>query len=370
MLISPKANPLAEPASQNRRTAAISLAKLLRTAALQGLWVSFLTSSVALSESQSPNPLPQEKASEPSCELLSRGQVSELANQEVTLQTFLNDFLDTLKAGKYSDLNRFFHSQSKARADIGDKIQAILENRYDKPWQWSLFRAWRIQVPDGKKAILSHCPDADGASVISLFGQQKQFALWLQIMGQNELGRLILAVAPEKGSLKLVGLRIQQWTQNGEDWEKWVQKAQTYQTDKNSKQAYLSFDVAQKLLQGEDLVLYPQRQAIWAERDKVFEPKQLLNSVNDGAQVKTIAYVGSLLAKEGTGLLIREIVPNDLSTRTYKDMCEKRAKALISDGWLQKGQGIRCNFIMNGMDPLQDSGLGGFYLTPEDLKNR
>ncbi len=304
------------------------------------------------------------------CTLLSRGFSNELTQQEVTLHTFITDFVGTLKDGNFRRIHTFFHSRSKVKESIGDKLEAILQNRYEKPWQYSLFRAWKIQSQEGNKEIISTCPESEGALIISQFGYPKQFVLWIQIMGQNELGRLVLALAPEKESLKIVAFRVQQWTQGGNDWEKWLERAQNLKRSNNLKQAYIAFDIAQKLIQTEDLLLYPMRSTIISERDQVMTQAQALDSVNQAAKTQTIAYVGSLMTREGTGLLIREITSTDLSAHAYKEICEKRGKSLMTDGWLQKGQGIRCNYIAKGMDPTMDSGLGGFYLTPEDLKNQ
>jgi hypothetical protein len=304
-----------------------------------------------------------------SCELLSRGPDVNLMQQEVTLHTFLNDLLKTLRQDDYTPLAQFFHPKAKAGKNIGDKLHALLRNRYDKPWQFSIFRVWRITSPSGSKDLLDSCPESAGAKIITQFGFEKQFAIWIQIMGQNELGRLIFAIATDKGNIAITGMRLQQWTQGGHDWEYWREQAELQAKQNDKRSAYFTLDVAQKLLAGEDFVIYPEQRLMQEARNQLMSKAEVIHDINKSLKVESIAYVGSLLAKDGTGLLIREIVPPQASTHELLALCRKRAESLQQLAWLKPKQGLRCNYILAGMDPEQDSPLGGFYMTPDDLKN-
>ncbi len=304
-----------------------------------------------------------------SCELLSRGPDVQLLQQEATLHTFLADLLSTLRSKDYDQLANFFHPGTRVGSKVGEKIELLLKNRYDRPWQFSVFRIWRLKSKEGSKGLVRDCPESQSATIITQYGHETQFAIWLQIMGQNELGRLVLAVAPQHGKMKIVGFRIQQWTELGEDWEAWKTRADTFLQKNNRIQAYFAYDVAQKLLAGEDFVIYPQQRALRNARDEIFTQPQIVKLINDQLKIQSIAYVGGLLAKEGTGILIREIVSPDESTHKLHELCFQRGSSLLVAGWLKEKQGLRCNFIVAGMDPTQDSPLGGFYLSPSDLKN-
>ena len=314
-------------------------------------------------------PAPASPSASVSCELLSRGPGVDLLQQEALLHTALKEFVDALQRGKFEDLSTFFHKRAKVDAKIGEKIRILLANRYDEPIQYSVYRVWRLRSAAAGKDLVRNCPESQEATLISQFGYEKQFAVWLQIMGQNELGRIILALAPDKGRVSIVGFRLQQWTQQGSDWEAWTLKGQSELKAGDTKQAYLSFDIAQKLLTGEDFVIYPQQKLLRDQRDQIFSQTALVNQINEEAKTKSIVYVGSLLAREGSGMLMREIVtPND-STQALHDLCLSRARKLQELGWLKEKSGLRCNYIYAGMDPTQDSQLGGFYLSPTDLKN-
>lgn len=298
------------------------------------------------------------------CELLSRGPGVDLQKSEVTLHGLLEEFMAALRDSKYENFERFFHPKAKMPKDIGGKIQSILDNRYNRPWQFSVFRVWRIKNPQASKEILDSCPETDGAKIITTFGHERQFAVWIQIMSQNELGRIILSVAPDKAKTSIVGFRIQQWTQLGNDWQSWAQKAEKAPSP---IQAYFDLDIAQKLVEGQDFVIYPQQPILIQAREKLFTQESLVKKLNSELKVDSIAYIGSMMTREETGIILREFVSPDDPTQKLNDQCLKRGKELLNLGWLQDKQSLRCNFLVKGMDPRQDSPLGGLLFTSADL---
>lgn len=348
--------------SFHRRSSYVSLALAWSLASL----------GYAAEAKQAPAPVPLAEAKAPpavdSCELLSRGPGVALQDSEVTLHTFLEKLIADLQQDKFEHLADYFHPRAKVKSDIGEKIRSIIINRYNAPLQYSVFRVWRIASPSASKQILENCPESDGAKIISSYGYEKQFAVWIQIMGQNELGRLIFSIAPDKGKVSIVGFRIQQWTQSGEDWRAWAGKAEAAEGRKDGKQAYIAYDISQKLLDGKDFVSYPIQSALIQKRDEIFSQAKLVAAVNKDLGIDTTAYVGTLLAKEGSGMFLREYISKELPTSTLRDMCTTRGRTLQKTGWLSQGQGLRCNYLFKGMNPLQDSGLGGFYVTADDLK--
>jgi hypothetical protein len=330
-----------------------------------GLLGLLLTSS-SLSATKATPPSPQL----PQCELISKGPGVALQTQEILLHNFLNEFLDAARTDKWGKIEGLFHPRAKRTKDVGDKMKAILQNRYDTPWQFSVFRVWRISIPYARKAILDSCPESGGAQIIAQNGYETQYMVWLQIMGQNELGRIMLAVAPDKGRMYATALRLQQWTQQGEDAEVWVQRAEERFKADQKIPAYLALDVAQKLLAGEDLLIYPRQRQIIDARNGIVSQAELVKKLNETLNINTIAYIGSLLTKEGTGILIREVIEKQEVTSILQERCKSRAEGLIKMGWLVAGKtGLRCNYIFPGMDPEKDSQMGGFYFAPEDLIN-
>lgn len=303
-----------------------------------------------------------------SCELLSRGPGVDLASSEITLHTKLENILNDLKTEKFEKFSKHFHPKARVKSDIGEKLKAIIDNRYKGPLQYTIFRVWRIKSANSGKAVIDDCPEADGARIIGSYGYEKQFAVWIQIMGQNELGRLFLNISPDKDKLLISAFRIQQWTQSGDDWRAWAVNAEQAEASKDSRTAYIDYDISQKLLEGKDLVVYPLQAQVQAKRDEMFSQAKLIEELNKDLGISSIVYAGTLLAREGTGLFLREVIDGERPSRELQDQCLNRGLNLRRVGWLKESQGIRCNFLFKGMDPQRDSPLGGIYLTPEDIR--
>ncbi len=275
--------------------------------------------------------------------------------------------MSDLKSGNLEKFARHFHPKARVKSDIGEKLKSIISSRYETPWQFSVFRVWRLNSPTAGKPIFEECPEADGAKIIGAYGYQKQYAVWLQIMGQNELGRLILSIAPDKGKDLIVGFRIQQWTQSGSDWRTWAAKAEAAEAKNESREAYFNYDISQKLIDGRDLVVYPVQADVLRKRDEMKNQAKLVEEMNKDLGINSIAYVGTLLAKEGSGIFLREYIAKEKPAGELHQLCLKRGHDLKAKSWLRDSQTLRCNFIFKGMDPQKDSQLGGFYLTPDDL---
>ncbi|RZA24472.1 MAG: hypothetical protein EOP10_09790 [Proteobacteria bacterium] len=314
------------------------------------------STDLSFAETAAPAPVAQD-----SCEILSRGPGVDLAGTEVTLHTQLEGILKDLKDKNFEGFAKYFHPRAKVKRDIGEKLESIINNRYEAPLQFTVFRVWRLKTPAAGKAIFNDCPEAEGARIVGSYGYEKQYAVWIQIMGQNELGRLIFSIAPDKGKDLIAGFRIQQWTQTGDGGE-------LAESKQNAREAYFAYDISQKLVDGKDLVVYPVQAQLLRKRDEMFTQAKLLAAMNKDLGVDSIAYIGTLLAREGSGLFIREYLKAEKATTELHDMCLKRGRDLKAKSWLKESQGLRCNFLFKGMDPQKDSALGGFYFTPEDLK--
>ncbi len=303
------------------------------------------------------------------CELLSKGPGVDLTSSEVNLHQMLDSFLKDLKAGNFEHLTDYFHPVAKVPSTFGEKLKAIIDQRYEGKHDFTIFRVWRLTAPNADKPVFANCPENDGAKIIGSFGYKKQFVVWIQIMAENELGRLLLSVAPDKDKTKIVGLRIEQATESGQDWRAWAAKGEAAEAAKNTREAYVDFDIAQKLIDGKDFVVYPVQMKLLERRDALYTQPKLIEAINKDLGVDSMAYVGTLLAKEGSGLFLREFLKKELTANETTQLCVARGRALQKAGWLTSAQGVRCNFLYKGMDPRKDSALGGIYLTPEDLRN-
>src|SRR5690606_21989399 len=155
---------------------------------------------------------------------------------------------EKLTKGQEENWKPFFHPKLRVKSDIGQRIFSQLKQSYAKPWQFSIYRVFGIYAPEGDKLEVP-CPN-DQITITSRYGYPLQWAVWFQVMGQNELGRMFVPIAPRDGKWYVVGWHFQQWTQSGRDYEAWVKAGTEAYNAKDLVRAHISFDVAQKMLFG------------------------------------------------------------------------------------------------------------------------
>ncbi|SMF69583.1 hypothetical protein [Pseudobacteriovorax antillogorgiicola] len=301
------------------------------------------------------------------CHLLSRGPGIEVPKNP-GLKLFIGELFDALKNQKWRDFSRFFHPRARVEKDFGDRVKAILDHRYQEPWQFSVYGVWAFLDGERKKDLYE-CPRASHMKLVSHSGYQKQYMVIFQLMSQNELGRLVFSIAPKPNKvLTVVGFHIQQWSHNGQDWVKWTEAGNRHLADKNQRSAYIYFDIAQKLLDGGTLAVYNYRQDIISARDKVFSQEEVVKAVQTDTNNPNIAYVGTILSRSDTGMLVRVEIEKEYNAEDLQKKCKTIGQSLVASGWLKDvNGGVNCSFIPKGANPKQDSKLGGYYLDRSKL---
>ena len=302
------------------------------------------------------------------CFTLSRGPGVNLQGENPGLHKFLEDLKREFEKGRWQNFKSYFHPQLKVKKRIGEQIRAILMNRYKKPWQFSIYRVWELNDKENNKKLYQ-CPNTEFERIGSRFGYKSQYFVIMQVMGQNELGRILLSIAPKKDQeLAIIGFHIQQWTHQGLDWQKWSEKGNQALQAKNSKQAYISYSVSEKMLEGGDFVQYEYRNEIRNEMTKIFDPVSLVANIRKDGANPDIVYAASLLHQEGTGIFVRIHITKEESSETLINWCKAVGRSLKEKGWIIAGEGgIKCSYIPKGADPNKDSIVGGFYVSQKDF---
>lgn len=302
------------------------------------------------------------------CTTISRGSGSELNNLSPKLQDILSTLIQKIERQDAKNFKQLFHPRARVKKDIGERIFSILSNRYGRKWDISIFRVWMLQSPQKDKAPFD-CKYTDGYSPVSRYGYDTQFFSILQILGETELGRIIVTTADTSKGMVITGLHIQQWTHDGHDWVYWTEKGNNYISQNNKLDAYKSYDVAQKLLEGGDFIIYQYLSDILKTRDSIYTQDELVNKAKKDFNRDDFAYIGTTLNQEGTGLIIRLRLEKELPTDKLQTQCQILGQAMLKKQWLSKGAGgIKCSFLLPDEVSNKDGKLGGLYYSQKDLK--
>ena len=301
------------------------------------------------------------------CYLLGRGPAVEVPKNP-GLSFFLKDLFKDLQEKNWRNLYRYFHPRARVKKDIGDRVEAILGHRYQNPWQFSVFGIWAM-VSKEKDKDFYRCEKAKNIRLISHSGYTNQYMLIVQLMGKNELGRLIFSVAPKPDkTLSIVGFHIQQWTHLGEDWLSWTQKGNSSLEKKDHKTAHIYYDIAQKLMDGGTFVVYDLKKDIVTERNKIYAREELVDLIRKELGNINIVYAGTIMSRTDTGMLVRVEIEKEYNAEDLQKKCTVIGQGLLKNKWLEGvNGGVNCNFIPKGSDPNLNSKIGGYYIPRSKL---
>jgi len=115
---------------------------------------------------------------------------------DVDLDSFLRTIAKYLKEQNIRGLMPLFHPRTKVTRSALREVFASFKIIYKAPFDVSVFRVWALNTVDGSTKWLS-CSDKE-VSIYPLYGYPLQFSTWFQLMGQNELARINIAIVPVK----------------------------------------------------------------------------------------------------------------------------------------------------------------------------
>lgn len=302
------------------------------------------------------------------CKVVVRRLTDELNEVDKSIKDFVDGILKGLRTKDSSALKGMFHPRLKVTNAKSEEIFATLGSAVVEPWEFSIYRMWAFNVPSDQAATKIDCaPDDLKVSVHS--GYPLQFAMWLQVMGKNELARIFVSVVPDpKGQWRIGAWHFQQWTHLGKDPEAWTQLAIKDQKAGLNLPAYLKYDIASKLIDSSYFVDSKLKQQILDARAQVGSRDQMLVDMQKKYKDSPITFVDSVLAEDGPGILFRLVVKGDESAVQMADMCRKLGKEFYTDPInRQHLGGIRCSYSYPGEPPTREGKLGGRFFPKKEF---
>ncbi len=306
----------------------------------------------------------------PSCGVIQTDPRGGLAGLDAELDGFVKLIIKAIKEKNDKAIQPLFHKRLNVGLDAIANTYAKLDQVYGAPLDVSIYRLWALNTVDGSPKPLN-CVD-DRLAVTPHYGYPLQFALWLQVMGQKELGRIYVSLVPADGRWNIGAFHQQQWTHNSQDFASWAEEAQKNFQMGYKETAYLRYDLAVKLLDGAGFLEVTMRDDLIKARDAVMTPAQWDAAVKKGLESSAggfeVGHVATLLVTDGAGILARYKIPKEISTEDVKNHCRSAAEALAKQQWATYLNGMRCSYIMPSEDVAKEGALGGIYISIEEIR--
>ena len=237
---------------------------------------------------------------------------------------------------------------------------AKLDFIFAPPFDVSLYRLWALNSVDGSPSGLV-CAE-DQATVFPLYGYPLQFGVWLQVMGQKEIGRIFVSIVPKDNQWFLGSFHSQQWTHAGRDPQTWEVEAAKNLEQKSQLAAFLKYDLANKLLEGGKFLILQEAQATASKRDTIYTRDAFKKVVTNLIPSQGAESAASVFVPEGAGLLVRLRVPGELSLNEMKNRCQNIAKSMRETVVAKDVAGVKCSYLLPGESAEKDGALGTIYV--------
>lgn len=276
------------------------------------------------------------------------------------LERTLKDIAAAIKDKDARALQPLFHPRLNTSLAAIQTTYARMGQTYGAPFEISIFRLWAFNTVDGNPKGLE-CNE-DGLKAFPLYGYPLQFGAWLQVMGQNELGRLYIGLVPYSGGWRIGAFQLQQWTHAGKDAAVWAEAGLKSARLGLKEAAFVQFDIAAKLLDGGGFMDINARQEMVSKRDGVLTPPEWDQRIRAAVKDHEVAYAASMLVTDGAGLLLRLRIPGEIALDTMKGRCQQIAQLLAQSPWAQPLAGVRCAFLLPQEKANLDGGLGAIYV--------
>jgi len=273
---------------------------------------------------------------------------------------FIADLIKGVRTKDAMVMQPLFHPRLNTSLFAVKEMLTKIDATLGGPLDVSVYRLWAINTVDGTPK--GQLCDSDEATVYPHYGYSLQFGIWLQIMGQREIGRAFATIVPVGDKWYLGSFYAQQWTHADKDPVAWIQQANKDLEKGHKEAAYIEYDLAAKLLEvGKNLSLELTTQVNTA-RDQIMKQPEFVSFMAKTLNGESVVYAASMLVTDGAGIMVRLKVPGEVALNDMKQRCRKLTDQLAKQSWSSGLSGLRCAFILPSEKPELDGALGSIYI--------
>ena len=295
------------------------------------------------------------------CRALANSSMTSFAEVEPSINKLIATILAAIKQEDHKALHALLHPRlQRSNIDLG-AFFARLRFIYRSPWTLNVTRLWELRPAQSVAEL--QCV-ADTLYLKPLYGYELQYFLWLSVVGKKELGRIVVPLVKRRSKWVIGALHTRQWTHLGLDFNDWLGKAMQIQHE--PMQAWVLFDVTQKLLQDSPFMRFPQLVALHKAQQQIMPTAQWQEKITKTASKHEVIFVNSILTPDGIGILLRLHLAKALSGRDLNRTCSDLLAAFKQQQWFKGFRGIKCSFVIKGESTDREGALGGIYMPSQD----
>ena len=289
-----------------------------------------------------------------------RGQIG----LDPRIDQFIADLIRAIRTKDALILQPMFHPRLNTGLFALKEALAKIDATFGGPLDVSIYRLWALNTVDGSAKGLE-C-QGDKVTVYPHYGYPLQFGLWLQVMGQKEVGRIFTTIVPVEDKWYLGSFQSQQWTHAAKDPSAWIEDAAKDVSKGYKESAYVKYDIASKLLESGTNLKAGISDDVAKDRDALFNKKSFGELIHKLLLSEDVAYAATMLVTDGAGILVRINSTGEISLVDMKARCRKVADTLAKQPWTSSLAGVRCAYLMPGEKGEFDGGMGSLFVPFKD----
>lgn len=277
------------------------------------------------------------------------------------LYSSVEGIVSQIEAQDSKKLQSFFHPRLGVSVEIIDKVLSKITASAVGPLEVSLYKLWALNASQADSKGL-YCED-EALTIYPQYGYPLQFALWISFLGKQELSRLFVQLVFAHDKWYIATFHAQKWSHQQKIYENWLAEAKQLAENKKIIEAYSFAEIAKKLTFGSGYYKLEATEQIESWQQSVMSTDQFASSIKKVLNDEKIIHTSPLFAQLGVGLLVRFLLPKELSAVEIRQHCESSLAKLNKEMWFKTTfKGLRCSYTLEGEALDREGRLGSLWL--------
>ena len=288
---------------------------------------------------------------------------------------YVQTIIDNINNYEFDKLSMLFHPRLKASEQAirksfkNDALIGVPHKKYN-PVSASLIKIFAIYNHNHTSDDI-FCKEHD-MYLSGQYGYKLQFFIWINLMNDYQVSRLMINVVPSKSNLYFGVFFLQPWTHENKDYKQWMNLASTDEKNNKPMSAYIKYDLAKRLMFGGSFFRLKDEDRLKEHMLKYLNHNVWLDKLKKTLPSNPRVFLvkaNSVLTDKGIGLMMRFALDRLWSTVEIKQHCNSVIKVLNKQAWFDTITGIRCGYnTPYETDYKKDGALGSIYLDKNDFR--